>query len=202
MLIARHLCLERHFEPVFQPLSLEVGAGELLVVTGANGSGKTTLIRMLAGLIAPTSGSLERGKEPLIYIGHDSAVKAELTVRENITFSARLAGAGNDIEPAIEEMGLKGCADQAGGTLSAGQRKRTALARLILVGSGLWLLDEPYTNLDARGVEWMDAALDQHLANGGACVMATHGAHRPGLGSQDRLWRMSEINLDASALAA
>lgn len=201
MLSVRDLCLERHFEPVFEPLSFEVSAGELLVVTGPNGSGKTTLIRLLAGLIQPTSGTLSNGFEKPQYVGHECAVKAELSVRENLNFTARLAGA-DDVDAAIEAMGLKPCAGQAGRTLSAGQRKRTALARLTIANADLWLLDEPYANLDAAGFERMDELLDRHLGAGGACVMATHGTHRPAPASPSSAWRSRELALEARPLAA
>lgn len=202
MLSVRDLCLERHFQPVFEPLGFELGAGELLVVTGPNGSGKTTLIRMLAGLIEPTSGSVRREPGETAYVGHEAAVKAELSVFENLQFSARLAGGSGAIEPAIAELGLHDCAEQAGRTLSAGQRKRTALARLMLGKRALWLLDEPYTNLDAEGVSVMDRLLDRHLAGGGACVMATHGAHRPAPADNQTRWRCTELELQAPARVA
>lgn len=201
MLSVRDLCLERHFQPVFEPLSFELGAGELLVVTGPNGSGKTTLIRMLAGLIEPTSGSIRRESGEISYVGHETAVKAELSVFENLQFSARLASRTGAIEPAIAELGLRACAEQAGRTLSAGQRKRTALARLLLGKRALWLLDEPYTNLDTDGVSVMDQLLDRHLAAGGACVMATHGAHRPPPADSTH-WRSMELALQAPARVA
>lgn len=202
MLSVRDLCLERHFQPVFQPLSFELGAGELLVVTGPNGSGKTTLIRMLSGLIEPTSGCVRRDPGETAYVGHEAAVKAELSVFENLEFSARLAGSSGAIEPVIAELGLRDCAEQAGRTLSAGQRKRTALARLMLGKRALWLLDEPYTNLDTDGVGVMDRLLDAHLAGGGACVMSTHGAHRPTSADSDTSWRCAEMALKAHARAA
>lgn len=202
MLSVSDLCLERHFQPVFEPLSFKLGAGELLVVTGPNGSGKTTLIRMLAGLIEPTAGSVRGKPGEIAYVGHDAAVKAELSVFENLQFSARLAGGSGAIEPAIAELGLRACAEQAGRTLSAGQRKRTALARLLLGKRALWLLDEPYTNLDTDGVSVMDHLLDRHLAAGGACVMATHGPHRPAPVDSDTHWRSTELALRAPAQVA
>lgn len=202
MLSVRDLSLERHFQPVFRPLSFDLAAGGLIVVTGPNGSGKTTLIRLLAGLIEPTSGGVSRKSENLQYVAHEAGVKAELSVRENLRFYAHLAGAGENVDASIESLGLAHCADQTGRTLSAGQRKRTALARLIVAKAGLWLLDEPYSNLDSDGIELMDGLLDRHLSTGGACVMATHGAHRPTPAGPPPGWRSIEIGLDAPALAA
>lgn len=202
MLSVSDLCLERHFLPVFEPLSFELAAGELVVVTGANGSGKTTLIRLLAGLIWPTSGSVERSASSIQYLGHEAAVKAELSVRENLRFNARLSGGGEKVEEALITVGLADCADQAGRTLSAGQRKRTAIARLLLDSAPLWLLDEPYTNLDTAGIELMDGLLDTHLGAGGSCVMASHGLHRPAPRAGTPVWQLREMGLDAPLRAA
>jgi heme exporter protein A len=202
MLSVRELCLERHFQPVFQPLSFELTAGELLVVTGPNGSGKTTLIRLLARLLDPTEGTITSTADRFQYVGHSAAVKAELSVYENLQFCARLAIEGENVESAIATMGLSDCAEQTGRTLSAGQRKRTALARLMVNKADLWLLDEPYTNLDADGVGLIDRLLDRHLASGGACVIATHGTHRPVPIGSDSNWRTSEIVLEALERAA
>ncbi len=199
MLSVRDLCLERHFQPVFEPLSFKLSGGELLVVTGPNGSGKTTLVRLLAGLIDPTSGSIEKHPHRMHYVGHEAAVKAELSVWENLAFYARLSRNTDGAEEAVRRLGLKDCAEQVGRTLSAGQRKRTALARLVLSRSDLWLLDEPYTNLDAAGIALVDSLLDAHLSSGGACVMATHGDHRPTPPSGP--WRASEIALQVAAQA-
>jgi len=180
MLQAAQLQLERRFEPVFAPVDLAVRAGELWLVTGANGSGKTTLIRLLAGLLRPSEGRVERSVERLAYLGHQLGLKDDLTVEENLTFSQALGGGGGtDRDTAIVQVGLDRARHQAARTLSAGQRKRCALARLLLSPSPLWLLDEPYANLDADGVGLVDALLEQQLREGGACVMTTHGALRP-----------------------
>lgn len=200
MLNVGELSLERHFQPVFEPLSFELSAGELVVVTGPNGSGKTTLIRLLAGLLDATSGKLENQAENPQYVGHDSAVKAELSVFENLCFWSRLSGKEKAVESVIARMGLSGCAEQLGRTLSAGQRRRTALARLLLGDADLWLLDEPYSNLDTAGIELVDGILDAHLSSGGSCVMATHGDHRPVSVSGN--WDIREIVLQSTRRAA
>lgn len=180
MLQARQLLLERHFEPVFAPVDLAVAAGELWLVTGANGAGKTTLIRMLAGLVRPTSGTAERAAPSLSYLGHQLGLKDDLSVEENLRFHAGISGGGGaPLDEAIRAVGLDLARYQAARTLSAGQRKRCALARLLLCPTALWLLDEPYANLDAEGIALVDRLLAGQLDRGGACVMTTHGALRP-----------------------
>ncbi len=186
MLKSHQLLLERHFQPVFAPVDLEVRGGELWLITGANGAGKTTLIRLLAGLARPTSGRLLREAGTVAYLGHQLGLKADLSVVENLAFAAALSGGDAlPIQRTLERLDLADASHQAARTLSAGQRKRCALARLSLTPASLWLLDEPYANLDAPGVKVVDALLAEHLDGGGACVMSTHGALRP----PDLPWR-------------
>jgi heme exporter protein A len=180
MLSASQINFERYFEPVFQPVSFELEAGKLLLVTGANGCGKTTLIRVLAGILHPTSGRLENMARGMAYVGHYLAIKDDLSVTENLRFMRDFIGTSSrEVHEVIYQVGLGRVAEQLARTLSAGQRKRCALARLLLSENELWLLDEPYSNLDQEGVELVDAMLTTHLEAGGACVLATHGAHRP-----------------------
>jgi heme exporter protein A len=141
---------------------------------------------MLAGLLRPSEGEVRREVDALTYLGHTLAVKDDLTVRENLVFMQRfLAGprahvsGGDGLDRVIERMGLGRLPEQLGRTLSAGQRKRCALARLLLSPARLWLLDEPYANLDAQGVELFDTLLEEHVQAGGACIMSTHGTLRP-----------------------
>jgi heme exporter protein A len=179
MLTARNVFLERFFEPVFEPASLEVGPGQLLLVTGANGSGKTTLIRMLAGVLEPSGGDITVTAS-LAYVGHSLAVKSDLSVHENLAFMQTFLGRPDvDLEAAIGRLGLRGQRDQLARTLSAGQRKRCALGRLLLSPADLWLLDEPYSNLDHEGMAMVDRLLEEHIGRGGACIMSTHGSLRP-----------------------
>lgn len=187
MLSVSNLSFERYFEPVFEPVSFTLGAGSLLLVTGPNGCGKTTLLRLLAGLLEISEGDLQCSTSPL-FIGHHAAIKDDLSVKENIRFmmdfmARRHLGAGQTDEELLQQIimqvGLKSVANQEGRTLSAGQRKRCSLARLLFCDETLWLLDEPYSNLDQDGVALLDNLLKEHLNRGGSCVMTTHGSLRP-----------------------
>lgn len=180
MLSVRDLSLERYFEPVFHPVSFTLSAGEILLVTGANGSGKTTLIRMLSGVLRPSQGTIETDAANRVYVGHMLAVKDDLTVTENIDFMRQFIGSGGvSTDAIVDRLELRRVAEQTARTLSAGQRKRCALARLLLSDARLWLLDEPYSNLDKDGMHMMDGMLRSHVDPGGACVLATHGSLRP-----------------------
>jgi heme exporter protein A len=180
MLSASQVNFERYFEPVFKPVSFELEAGGLLLVTGANGCGKTTLIRVLAGILHPTSGTIDIGAQNMAYVGHYLALKDDLSVLENLRFIREFMGTSRrSAQEVIVEVGLDHVKHNQARHLSAGQRKRCALARLLLSEAGLWLLDEPYSNLDTEGVELVDRLLVRHLKDGGAAVVATHGAHRP-----------------------
>ena len=186
MLSVSKLSFERYFERVFEPVSFELGAGSLLLVTGANGCGKTTLLRVLAGLLESSEGELNCHQQPL-YAGHHPAIKDDLSVAENIRFLMNFMGrretpdkVDDDLcQEVIEKIGLAAVAQQEGRTLSAGQRKRCSLSRLLFCDEQLWLLEEPYSNLDHEGIVMLDGILRGHLENGGACVMTTHGSLRP-----------------------
>jgi heme exporter protein A len=180
MLSVNNISLERYFEPVFQPVSFSVSEGEILLLTGENGSGKTTLIKILAGVLRPSQGSVECVNTDMVFVGHHLAVKDDLSVTENIRFVQNFAGGnGASVEEITDRVGLRRVCDQPARTLSAGQRKRCALARLLLSEAKLWLLDEPYSNLDKNGIELLDSLLKEHIDSGGACVLTTHGSLRP-----------------------
>jgi heme exporter protein A len=180
MLSASNITFERYFQPVFEPVNFDLGSGQLLLVTGSNGCGKTTLIRVLAGILHPSEGELDNRSAGMAYVGHYLAIKDDLSVQENLRFMRDFSGTSErEVGNVIERMGLGRVTEQLARTLSAGQRKRCALSRLLLSENELWLLDEPYSNLDTQGVELVDELLRDHLEAGGACVLATHGAHRP-----------------------
>ncbi|MEJ0097600.1 MAG: heme ABC exporter ATP-binding protein CcmA [Bauldia sp.] len=170
----------RNGRSVFSGLSFEVATGGLLAVTGANGAGKSTLLRMVAGLLPPAAGSV--ALEPaaadgigsaLHYLGHLDGLKTALTVRQNLAFWQALWG-GTAIEPALEAVGLGNLADLPAGVLSAGQRRRVALARLLIASRPLWLLDEPATSLDAAGEAMLGGLISAHLTAGGMAMVVTH----------------------------
>lgn len=199
-LIADNLAGERGGEPVFRGISLSLAAGEALVVTGENGSGKSTLLRLLAGLLRPAAGrvALEGGGEawptPAAashLLGHDNAMKPALTVAENLDHWRRFLG-----EPRLavaEALGAVGLPELGGlpfGYLSTGQRRRAAIARLLVSRRPIWLLDEPTAGLDARSERIFAALAHAHLGDGGIVVAATHVAL--GLGAAKEL-RMGHV---------
>lgn len=199
LLEAKALSFARNDEPIFGPLDLAVRAGEALVVEGDNGAGKTTLVHILAGLVEPTAGTLfwqgapldreMRDAKGMALLGHQLGLKPELTPRENLAFRAALDGVrrGVTADLALRSVALEGYEDVAVRTLSAGQRKRTALAALLLSGASLWLLDEPYANLDRAGHVLVDRMLESHCLRGGAAILTSHGLSMPALARVGRV---------------
>ena len=184
MLVVSELSFERYFERVFEPVSFKLDPGSLLLITCSNVCVKTTLLRLLSGLLENSEGQISMPEQPL-YAGHFPAIKDDLSVEENIRFWMKFMGTRKSgqmaglCEQVIEEIGLTPVARQEGRTLSAGQRKRCSLARLLFCDEALWLLDEPYSNLDPQGIAMLDNILKSHLLSGGACIMTTHGSLRP-----------------------
>ena len=168
---------------VFRDLETEVSSGEAVVLTGPNGSGKSSLLRVLSGLIEPLSGELlwngeevDRAshRDRVALIGHADAIKPALTVREDLTFWAALNFSDTPVTDAIAATGLQAQADLPGQYLSAGQRRRLALARLMLAEADLWLMDEPSVGLDTKSVDGLRAMIADHRAKGGMVIAATH----------------------------
>ncbi len=158
---------------VLEGIGFRLGAGQAMVLRGPNGVGKTTLLRTVAGLQPAVAGRVSLPPESLAYAGHADGVKATLTVAENLQFWARVHGL-RDIGAALMAMNLAALADRRAGQLSAGQRRRLGLARLMVTGRFVWLLDEPTVSLDAGSVALFAAMLRGHLVQGGAALIATH----------------------------
>lgn len=188
------LACERGGRRVFEGVTFRLEAGGALVLRGANGSGKSSLLRLLAGLLTPAAGRIAwRGEEAARaapfrhYVGHADGLKARLSVRENLVFAAGLLGAsgssgnnspsgeGDDAGPALAAFDLARLAGQPARVLSSGQRRRLALARLLLGRRPLWLLDEPAVGLDAANRARLEGLLDRHRGQGGLLVVASHG---------------------------
>lgn len=184
---------------VFARLGFRLEAGGALVLVGPNGSGKSTLLRLMAGLIRPFSGRIAwagPGEAPAVaYVGHADAVKPALSALENLTFWASLADPADARAralSALEAAGLDAIAEVPGRYLSAGQKRRLALARLDAAPARLWLLDEPTVGLDAAAVRRLEERLDRHLAEGGMVALATH--------TEIRLPRAETLDLGAYAV--
>jgi heme exporter protein A len=164
---------------VLADISFRLAPGEVLAVTGPNGAGKSTLLRLIAGLLTASAGSIAFEPSPednaIHYLGHLDGLKTALTVRENLAFWAALWG-GGDVIAALEQVGLAHLAPLPVGVLSAGQRRRAAIARLLLAPRPLWLLDEPATALDTEAEATLGRIVGAHLDGGGMAVIATHRA--------------------------
>ena len=181
-LIADNVSIERGGRTIIDGLSFAIAAGEALVLIGPNGAGKTTLIRAVAGFLPPVAGTvrLEGGAadtpiaEQCHYVGHRDGVKGSQSVAENARFWARYLGGVSAIEPVLERVGLGALASVPAAYLSAGQRRRLGIARLLLSSRPLWLLDEPTVSLDAAGVVMMAGLVAEHRAAGGLTLAATH----------------------------
>lgn len=168
---------------VFVALDFEAASGEAVAVMGRNGSGKTSLLRLIAGLLIPTGGTiaLDAGDAELTlpeqchYLGHRDALKPALSVAENLAFWADfLGGERFDAAESLATVGLDHAADLPAALLSAGQRRRLSLARLLTVRRPVWLLDEPTTALDAAGQDMFGGLMREHLSRGGLIIAATH----------------------------
>ena len=172
--------------PVFAGVSFRLERGGALALVGPNGAGKSSLLRILAGFLKPAGGTLEWDGTPvdedwaahrgrLHYVGHLDAVKPTLTAAENLDGWARFRGAARAAPDALAALGIADLADVPGRYLSAGQKRRLALARVLATPAPLWLLDEPTVTLDAEAAARVDAMIAAHRAGGGMAIVATHG---------------------------
>ncbi len=188
LLEIRELECVRGDRQLFSDLSFSLEAGTLLHVHGPNGSGKTTLLRAIAGLVLQESGEIlwngeSSGKEKdefnreLLYLGHHYGLKFELSGYENLKVFANLSGSDiseHEVEAALQRFGLAHCVELPVKVLSQGQKRRVALARLLLQSSKLWILDEPFVALDVAAVELLLEVIKTHVANGGMVILTTH----------------------------
>jgi heme exporter protein A len=180
---ASDLACVRGGREVFGGLAFSVAGGEALLVTGPNGAGKSSLLRMIAGLVRIAGGRLAMADadpertipEQAHYLGHQDALKPSLTVAENLQFWTRYLGGAEACMAALSAVGLDGLADLPAAYLSAGQRRRLSIARLVAVKRPIWLLDEPTSALDRQAQETLAGLMRQQLAGGGLILAATHG---------------------------
>ena len=188
LLAVRGLAFSRDETPIFGPLDFSVDGNEALLVQGGNGAGKTTMLRVLAGLLRADAGEVAIEGQParaqsraqhIAYLGHLPGLKADLSALQNLEFLCGLHGRRpkQTADAAMAIVGLAGFEDAAVRTLSAGQKKRLGLARLWLSPAPLWLLDEPYANLDLDGINLVNRMVQAHLRSGGAALITTHGAY-------------------------
>ena len=175
---------DRH---VLRGVSLELGAGEAVHISGPNGTGKTTLLRVVCGLLRPEQGRVMWRGEPissrradfqraLAYASHEPALKGDLTALENLRFVVGLKRrvSAAELSEYLERTGVGGCAHLPARVLSAGQRRRVAAARVLAMRAALWLLDEPFTNLDAAGSDMLSALIAEHAGAGGMALIVAH----------------------------
>ncbi len=185
---------DRH---VLRGVSLDVHRGELMHVSGPNGTGKTTLLRVVSGLLRPEKGSVAwQGRsiaaaaaeyqDALAYASHEPALKSDLTALENLRFTVGLKRrvTAAELRSSLERTGVANCADLPARVLSAGQRRRVAMARVLAFRADLWLLDEPFTNLDGSGSSLLSALLAEHVGQGGLALVVAH--HELNVAAQTR----------------
>lgn len=172
-LAVTNLTIARGGLPVLADVSFALETGQALILRGPNGVGKTTLLRTIAGLQPSLNGTVAGVKDQIAYAAHSDGLKAMLSVSENLTFWADVFGQ-SDISHALMAFKLENLPDRLAGTLSAGQKRRLGLARLMVTGRPIWVLDEPTVSLDTASVALFAAAVEVHLKSGGMALIATH----------------------------
>ncbi len=173
VLEVKNLCCARGGINILEGIDFRLEPGNILVLRGPNGSGKTTLLRTIAGLQAAVSGCITGADEAVAYGGHADGLKAMLSVADNLSFWADVYGTGN-IADALTTFELGGLQNRLANNLSAGQKRRLGLARLLVTGRSLWVLDEPTVSLDSDSVAMFARAVSGHLEQGGSALIATH----------------------------
>jgi heme exporter protein A len=180
----RGLSCIRDDRVLFEELAFELVSGQVLLLEGKNGSGKTSLLRILCGFREPDAGGINwcgeavkdsRFYADMAYVGHLDGIKKELTVLENLKMSLALSSSGRySIDQALNKVHLSGYDDVLVQALSAGQKRRLSLARLLITENVLWILDEPFTSLDRQGIALIESLMAEHCANGGMIVLTSH----------------------------
>ena len=185
-LTANNLTCIREDRILFEKLDFSINAGDIIQVEGPNGSGKTSLLRILAGLSIPYEGEVlfqsdsivshrETFHQNLLYIGHLAGIKGEMSAQENLAFNLELSGlAPEEAESTLAQVNLLGFEDALASHLSAGQHRRIALAQLWRSTAPIWILDEPFTAIDKRGVEELEKLFVEHAQSGGCVILTTH----------------------------
>lgn len=181
MLSAKQLTCIRNNRVLFENLSFELSAGQLTYLTGPNGAGKTTLLRTICGLHQPQLGRvefegqlLEPEPDKILYLGHKSAVSEWMSPLQNLSHWLVLTGSQEEPMPLLQKVGLSGLEQVPVKFLSAGQKRRVALVRLWISKAKLWVLDEPFTSIDAKGIEVLNLLFDRHKNNGNALIVTSH----------------------------
>jgi heme exporter protein A len=183
--MADRLRFERDDQDIFEPINFSVDAGDVLQIEGPNGAGKTTLMRLLTTVLFPTSGSIfYQGADVrqsryeylanILYIGHQPGLKMTLTAAENLAWMSPVDCSIEEVHTALGEVGLCGYEDVPCHSLSAGQHRRVALARLLMSDAKIWYLDEPFTAIDKQGVSVLQRLMQDHIDGGGSLLLSTH----------------------------